>query len=83
MLSTCIPSCCYLVGALLLALTTTAIAQFPPPPKREHVKVVKSKFHPGIEISYKEVDVCGFFFSFFPCCIFDGVFFLFSSRLHL
>jgi len=42
-----------LPGALWAA---SAVAQFPPKP--EHVKTVKSKFHQGIEISYKEVDVC-------------------------
>lgn len=39
-------------------LASSAVAQFPPKP--EHVKTVKSKFHQGIEISYKEVDVCTF-----------------------
>ncbi|THZ79123.1 alpha/beta-hydrolase [Aureobasidium pullulans] len=40
-----------LLGALL---ASSAVAQFPPKP--EDVKTVKSKFHQGIEISYKEVD---------------------------
>lgn len=39
-------------------LASSAVAQFPPKP--EDVKTVKSKFHHGIEISYKEVDVCTF-----------------------
>jgi hypothetical protein len=39
-------------------LASSAVAQFPPKP--EDVKTVKSKFHQGIEISYKEVDVCCF-----------------------
>ena len=39
-------------------LASFAVAQFPPKP--EDVKTVKSKFHQGIEISYKEVDVCTF-----------------------
>jgi hypothetical protein len=42
-----------LSGALL---ASSAVAQFPPKP--EDVKTVKSKFHQGVEISYKEVDVC-------------------------
>lgn len=43
----------WLTGALLVA---PACAQFPPKP--ENVTTVKSKLHHGIEISYKEVDVC-------------------------
>lgn len=42
--------------ALLSFLTTGAFAQFPPKP--EGVKTLKSKFHPGITISYKEPGIC-------------------------
>ncbi|KAK2742341.1 hypothetical protein FQN57_005429 [Myotisia sp. PD_48] len=42
--------------ALALALIGLATAQFPPTPK--NVKVVKSKFHEGVTISYKENDLC-------------------------
>ncbi|KAI4717572.1 alpha/beta-hydrolase [Aureobasidium sp. EXF-10727] len=41
-----------LLSSALLA--SSAVAQFPPKP--EDVKTVKSKFHHGIEISYKQVD---------------------------
>lgn len=43
-----------LVSATALAgLSGLVDAQLPPKP--EGVKVVKSKFHPGVKISYKEV----------------------------
>ena len=41
---------------LPLYLSTLASAQFPPPP--EGVTTLKSRFHDGIKISYKEPNIC-------------------------
>ena len=50
----------FLTFSLLLSCALQAAAQFPPTP--EDVKVVQSKFHAGINISYKEV----YHFHFLP-----------------
>ena len=47
------PSLCLNLWSFLALFAGYATAQFPPTP--EGVKVLKSKFHEGIEISYKEV----------------------------
>ena len=44
------------VLALLLSIASLGFAQFPPKP--EGVTTLKSKFHPGIKISYKEPGLC-------------------------
>lgn len=40
----------------LLLLASLAAAQFPPKP--EDVKVLKSKFHDGVTVSYKQPGLC-------------------------
>ena len=47
-------------GVILGAFAGTAVCQFPPTP--EGIKVLKSKFHENVTISYKEV-------SFWPCTV--------------
>ena len=42
--------------ALLLSIAPFTVGQFPPKP--EGVKTLKSKFHEGITISYKEPGIC-------------------------
>ena len=44
------------ISSLVLCTVTPALSQFPPEP--EGVKTLKSRFHPGIEISYKQPGIC-------------------------